>query len=371
LQPPACSVFAPGGIDPDMHTPTTQEWSLEVERGITQELALQLSYVGSQSYHLPAATDMNSIPAVRCENPAGCLAGGTLAAAQWNTVPQGTMYIPAGSTRPNRFVGSTQTWMYLGNSSYHGGTVSLLKRARSGLTFKTSYTFSKVLDMNSALLSGGHQNEAGTVLSRYNLRLSKGIASYSVAHQFSTNFLYQLPFGQGKAFARGASGLAEKLIGNWQWNGIVNVQSGLPFEPLVGSNQSGDGNARNPDVPNFNPDFKGKVILGVDEFKKTGHYFDPNAFSLPAAGTFGNVARGALRGPGFFNVNTSLFKQIPVKESLNLQFRVEAFNVLNHANFAYPELIVFSGGNIAGSAGVIRSTANRERQIQFALRLQF
>ncbi|PYS45754.1 MAG: hypothetical protein DMG13_31395, partial [Acidobacteria bacterium] len=166
LRPPACSVFAPGGIDPDMHTPTTQEWSLEVERGITQELALQLSYVGSQSYHLPAATDMNSIPAVRCENPAGCLAGGTLAAAQWNTVPQGTMYIPAGSTRPNPFVGSTQTWMYLGNSSYHGGTVSLLKRARSGLTFKTSYTFSKVLDMNSALLSGGHQNEAGTVLSR-------------------------------------------------------------------------------------------------------------------------------------------------------------------------------------------------------------
>jgi len=124
-------------------------------------------------------------------------------------------------------------------------------------------------------------------------------------------------------------------------------------------------------VANWNPDFKGKVVLGVDEFKKTGHYFDPNAFSLPMAGTFGNVARGALMGPGFFNVNTSLFKRIPLKERLNMQFRVEAFNVLNHANFIYPGLIVFSGSEIAGSAGVIRETANRERQIQFALRLEF
>ncbi len=371
LQPPACSIYAPGGIDPAMHTPTTQEWSLEVQRGITQELALELSYVGSQSYHIPAAVDMNTIPPVRCQNSGGCLAGGRLPRAQWNTVPQGTDYIPAGLDRPNPFVGSTQTWMYLGTSSYHGGTVSLTKRARSGLTFKTSYTFSKVLDINSGLLSGAHQNESGTVLSRYNLRLSKGIASYSQAHQFSTNFLYQLPFGNGKAFGTGATGWVDKLIGNWQWNGIVSVHSGFPVRPAVGANRSGNGDARNPDVPNWNPNFKGNVILGVDEFKKTGNYFDPNAFSMPAAGTFGNVSRGALMGPGFFNVNTSLFKRIPLKESLNLQFRAEAFNVTNHANFGHPELIVFSGNDFAGSAGVIRSTANRERQIQFALRLEF
>src|SRR5262245_61750187 len=89
------------------------------------------------------------------------------------------------------------------------------------------------------------------------------------------------------------------------------------------------------------------------------------------AGTYGNVARGALRGPGFFNVNTSFFKRIPLKERLNAQFRVEAFNVLNHANFRYPELIIFAGNDFAGSAGVIPVTANRERQIQFALRFEF
>jgi hypothetical protein len=371
LTPPACSIFAPGGVDPNLHTPTTQEWSFVVQRGLTQELALEFEYVGSQSYHLPASVDMNTIPPVRCTNPSGCLAGGTLAASQSTTVPQGTLYIPAGTTRPNRFVGSTQTWMYLGTSSYHGGTVSLTKRARSGLTFKSSYTFSKVLDINSGRLSGEHQNEAGTVLSRYALGLNKGIASFSVAHDFSTNFLYQLPFGNGKALGRGASGWVQTLIGNWQWNGIVRVQSGFPATPAVGSNRSGNGDSRNPDVPNWNPNFKGNPVLGVAEFKKTGRYFDPNAFVMPAAGTFGNVARGALRGPGLFNVNTSLFKRIPIRESLNLQFRAEAFNVFNHANFSHPELIIFSGSDIAGSAGTILTTATRERQIQFALRLEF
>src|SRR5947208_3550909 len=106
VTPPACSIFAPGGIEPNMHTPTTQEWSLEVERGITQELALELSYVGSQSYHLPANVDTNSMLPLRCDNPTGCLAGGTLAARAPSPqdpcgipcrVPQGSDYFPWGA----------------------------------------------------------------------------------------------------------------------------------------------------------------------------------------------------------------------------------------------------------------------------------
>ena len=110
---------------------------------------------------------------------------------------------------------------------------------------------------------------------------------------------------------------------------------------------------------------------------------------LPPAGTFGNVGRGVFFGPGLFSVNTAFFKQIPLNERWNLQFRTEIFNLLNHANFDTPELIVFSGSDancrvpaaardprlpacgLADSAGVIRSTSTRERQIQFALRLQF
>src|SRR5881397_2641892 len=98
-----------------------------------------------------------------------------------------------------------------------------------------------------------------------------------------------------------------------------------------------------PDVPNLNPDFKGPVILGVDGYKKTGRYFDPNAFVLPLPGTFGSSPRGFFTGPGLFTLDTSLFKKFSIDEKRTLQFRAEAFNVTNHANFTTPNPAVFSG----------------------------
>jgi hypothetical protein len=370
LREPDCSIFAPGGLDPDMHTPTIQEWSLEVEREIAQNLAVELSYVGNQSYHVSTSMDMNTIRPVICQNPAGCLSGGTRPASARVTVPQGTEYIPVGA-RPNPFVGSTQTWMYLGTASSHGGSVSLTKRSTGGLTFRTNYTFSKVIDVDSGILSTSAQNDPATILNPYNLKLNRGLGSYNPLHQFSSSFSYALPFGSGKALGRGASGWVERLIGDWQWNGIFSARSGFPITPTVGSNQSGNGDTRIPDLPNYNPNFKGKVILGVDGFRKTGRYFDPNAFSLPLAGTFGNVSRGAFRGPSAYNLDTSLFKRVALKEGLNLQFRAEFFNILNHTNFDTPNPIVFSGAGLSSSAGVITETSNRERQIQFALKLVF
>src|SRR5881296_654934 len=372
-QTPPCTLYAPGGIDPDLHMPTVQQWSLTVERQLAQDLMLEAGYVGSQSYHISATVDMNTIEPLRCENPAGCLAGGVLSASQRSIVPQGTTYVPVGR-RPNPLLGSGQGWYYFGTSSYHAMNLSLTKRARSGLAFKSSYTWGKVLDTNSAILSGSADNEPPTVLNRFNRRLDKGVASFSLLHQFNTNFSYQLPFGNGRAFGSGANGWVEKLIGGWQWNAIFSATGGFPFTPTVGSNRSGNGDSRNPDVPNWNPNFKGNVILGVAEFKKTGRYFDPNAFLPPVAGTFGNVGRDSFRGPGMWNVDTSLFKRISLREQVNLQFRAEVFNALNHANFAHPNLIVFSSGNdISPTAGTITDTiaGGNGRQIQFALRLEF
>jgi len=315
--------------------------------------------------------DMNTIQPLTCDNPSGCLAGGVLTTAR-STVPQGSLYVPVG-LRPNPLLGSAQGWFYIGTSNYHAMNLSLLKRASRRLTFKTSYTWGKVLDINSSNLVNGADNENPTTMNRFNRNLDKGPASFSLLHQFSTNFSYQLPFGNGKAFGSGASGLVDKLIGGWQWNSIFTVNSGFPITPQVGSNRSGSGDTRNPDRPNWNPDFKGNAILGVEGFKKTGRYFDPNAFSVPAAGTFGNVGRDQLRGPGMFNVDTSFFKRIPLKERMNLQFRTEIFNVLNHPNFGHPNLIVFSGTDISPTAGVLTGTATsgNGRQIQFALRLEF
>jgi hypothetical protein len=358
-----CSIFSPGGVEPNMHTPTVQDWSVTVEREITKNLMLQLGYVGSESYHLVLYGDFNMARPQSCADPQGCASGGTLGAV--GHVPQGTTYMAPGG-RPNPFVGSTLTYMFENLSSYHALNVSLVKRATHGLTFKANYTFSKILDLQSALNSRGATNEPPTVFNVYTLGLNKGIAVFSLKNQFNANFSYELPFGNGQHWGSGASGMLDKLIGGWQWNAIITAQSGFPFTPQVGSNRSGTGDTSNSDTPNRNPAFTGPAIPG-----KVSQWFDPHAFLLPIAGTFGNVSRGSMIGPGLTSLDTSLFKKFPISERWNLQFRAEAFNVLNRANFGEPNRIVFSGSNINPSAGVITSTATTSRQIQFALKLGF
>jgi hypothetical protein len=384
LRPPDCSIFSPGGLDPVMHSPTLQQWSLTVERGITQNLMLELSYVGSEAYHVVTAVDTNTARPQVCSDPAGCLSGGirraNSAANPAEHVPAlvlpGTTYMPYtppvafGNTvlqmRPDPFVGPTQSWFYLGTSSYHSANFSLTKRATRGLTFKANYTFSKLLDINSAFLATSGTNEPASVLNPYDMKYNRGLAAFNLKHQFNANYSYQLPFGRGQHFGGKASGVADKLIGGWQWNGSVTVQSGFPFTPLVGSNSSGTGDTLNPDVPNLNPAFSGPVVLGKPE-----KWFDPNAFLPPPAGTFGNVARGLFTGPRLTNFDTSLFKKFSFNEKYSLQFRTEAFNIFNHPNFSSPNPVTFSGNNPSSSAGVITATSTTSRQIQFALKVLF
>ena len=268
--------------------------------------------------------------------------------------------------RPNPYVGPTQSWFYNATSSYHAGGVSLTKRTARGLTFKGNYTYSKVLDINSAAIGMLAANEPATVLNPFDMKLARGPASYNLTHQFNANYSYQLPFGRGRQFVGRASETVDKLISGWQWNGSVAVQSGFPFTPLVGSNSSGNGDTQIPDVPNWNPDFHGRLIL-----RRPDQWFDPRAFLIPTAGTFGNVGRGQLTGPKLTNFDTSLFKKFNIDEKRSLQFRAEAFNIFNHPNFGSPNPVVFSGSSFSSSAGVVTSTSTTSRQIQFALKLLF
>ena len=134
----------------------------------------------------------------------------------------------------------------------------------------------------------------------------------------------------------------------------------------VGSNASGSGDTQNPDLPNWNPDFHGPVILG-----RPDQWFDARAFVMPLAGTFGNIGRGQFTGPALSDFDTSLFKKFSIDEKRTLQFRTEAFNVFNHANFGSPNPVTFSGNTYSSAAGVITSTSTTSRQIQFALKLLF
>jgi hypothetical protein len=232
--------------------------------------------------------------------------------------------------------------------------IDVTRRISHGLEFRTNYTWSKSLDMNSALTGAQANNQAQMILNRNDLRLDWGPSALNAAHQASLSARYELPFGKGR------------LTGGWQVNAITTLLSGFPVTPQIGSNRSGDGDTRNPDRPSFNPAFSGSIIEG-----SPNQWFNPGAFVLPAAGTYGNAGRGILTGPGLANLDLSLFKNIPVTEKLHLQIRAEFFNALNHANFGTPNAIVFSNGIASSTAGLITSTATTSRQIQFGMKLSF
>jgi hypothetical protein len=134
---------------------------------------------------------------------------------------------------------------------------------------------------------------------------------------------------------------------------------------VIGSNNSGTGDTNVSHVPNWDPKFHGQVISGTMD-----HWFNSQAFVLPLAGTFGNVSRGSLTGPDLVNVDTSVFKRFNLNERMNVQLRVEAFNILNHTNFFYPNAIVFQGGKHSPTAGQITAAAT-SRQLQLALKFIF
>ena len=348
--PAPCTTYAPQGIQADAKTPTVQEWNIAIEHQLTSTMALRLAYAGSFGYHGMLSIDPNSIPAQICTNPAGCQSGGTAAAASQGHVTQGTQYIPVG-TRPNPYLSGGFFWYTEGNSSYHSLQVEGTRRLSRGLQFRANYTWSKNLDMNSGLTGAQSNNQAQMILDRNDLRRDWGPSALNAAHQGSISLHYDLPFGHGKK------------IGGWQVNSIATLLSGFPFTPQIGANRSGDGDTRNPDRPVLNPSFSGPVVLG-----SPNQWFNPNAFLLPTAGTYGNLGRGTYSGPGLADLDTSLLKNTFIGERLNAQFRAEFFNILNHTNFGTPNAIAFAGSSYSGSAGLITATATTSRQIQFGLK---
>jgi hypothetical protein len=361
--PAPCTTYAPQGVQPNAQTPTVQEWNFTVEQQLTSNTVLRVAYVGSHGYHGLLSVDPNTIPAEVCANPVACRSGGV--ATLKGIVPQGAQYIPVG-TRPNSYLSSGFFWYTEGNSSYNALQVDLTQRLQHGLQFRANYTWSKNLDMNSGLTGAQNNNQAQMILDRNDLPRDWGPSALNVANQASISGSYELPFGRGKRWLGDARGIANRLVGGWQLNGIVTLLSGFPFTPQIGSNRSGDGDTRNPDRPSVNTAFTGPVVVG-----NPNQWFNPKAFMLPTPGTYGNLGRGTFDGPGLADVDVSLFKNTTISERVTLQFRAEFFNVLNHANFGTPNAIVFSSGAVSSSAGLITSTATTSRQIQFGLKLIF
>ena len=351
---PAGTKLAPGGVDPNMRTPTVISYSLKIEQEITPNTSVSAGYVGSHGDHELISLDANIPAQVVC--PAAPCPG---------TLPPGTIFNTS-TTRANPSLANTYSWFSEGDSMYNAMTVDVRHRFSKGLAFRGAYTWSKALDDGDSLNATAAANAPALVQNPLSVRGDWGPATYDVRNAGVINVTYDLPIGNGRQMLSSVSGWENSVIGGWTLNSIVTIQSGFPFTPQLSFNPSNDGDSRNPVRPNWKPGFTGPVILGG-----TTQWFNPNAFSVPASGTFGDVGRNVLTGPGLATWDFSVLKDMHLFERLNLQFRAEIFNLLDRANLNTPNLIVFTSAAGAPSpvAGSFTSTSTPSRQVQFGLKL--
>jgi hypothetical protein len=290
------------------------------------------------------------------------------AAACPSSLAAGTIYYPTGSKLANPNLANTTTWMSEGLSSYNALNVDVNRRFQSGFQIRGVYTYAKNLDDGTAWNSSVAANAPGFVMFPLNPRLDWGLSTTDVRHQAVINSTYDLPFGRGKALFHDVDGWRDKVASGWSVTGIGTFQSGLPFTPQLGFNPSNNGDSRNPVRPSWNPAFTGRVVTG-----NPNQYFNPAAFIVPTTGTYGNVGRDILTGPGITEFDFSVLKDTLLSERFKLQFRAEFFNITNHTNFGTPNAVVYTSasGTPAPTAGVITSTSTTSRQIQFGLKLLF
>lgn len=267
--------------------------------------------------------------------------------------------------------------------NYNAMQMEVRKRFSQGLYFQANYTWQKTLTDSS----GNEQSRVDPRIDNFRPEIGYGRADYDVAHVFNFNGIYELPFGKGKSFWNEGSWL-NRLVGGWQFGGIMTLQSGAPFTPLdprstfnrttPSANQSAfatlsreelrslfgvrrlaDGRVLFVDPSILAP--SGAATAGAGSPTFAGQAL----FNVPA-GQVGNIERGLINGPLYFNIDASLIKNISITESTRLQLRVEAFNLLNHTNF-----FIGNTHDISSTTFGLISSTFTARRIQFAARFEF
>jgi hypothetical protein len=236
-----------------------------------------------------------------------------------------------------------------GWATYHAMTLAAKRRFTKGLMFDANWTWSHSID--DASDPGATLNEANLPQNVYNLGAEKASSSFDHRHRVVVSFIYQLPL------ARKSNAWMHALLGQWQAGGSFTAQSGAPFTVNISSDQAniGSGPAQRPNIsgdPNNGP-------------KTPQQWFNTSVFSLPALYTFGNAPRNAMIGPGLQEFDLSLQRSMPLAEAAKLEFRAEAYNLVNHPNFNIPNRTAFTA-----NFGSI-SSAQDARQLQLALKLIF
>ena len=356
---PTGSKLVPGGVQPDLQMPTLISWSFRVQQELTANTTLTVGYVGSHGYHEITGVDANEpFPVICPAAPCPASYPSTFPAGIAGTpVAPGTYYVPT-AVRANPALNNTWTYFSVAESTYNALQVDLNRRFHSGLVIRGVYTWSKTLDDGDSLNATTSGNQPALLSNPFNPRADQGLASFDVRNAAVISASYALPFGKGPGFGN-------KLAGGWTVNSIVTLQGGFPFSPLLSYNPSNNGDTRNPVRPFVNPAFTGPVILG-----NPNEWFNPAAFLAPPTGSgfYGNLGRNTLIGPAIATWDLSLMKDTRISERLALQFRAEAYNLLNRANFNTPNPVTFTPA-LSPTAGLITATSTPSRQMQFGLKL--
>ena len=261
------------------------------------------------------------------------------------------------------------------------------------MQFQSSYTWSKSIDTTQGQIQADTTVTSPNPSDPIHRNVDRSVSTFDVTQNWRLNAIYNLPQ------VSSLHGVGGKLLNGWWMSGILSMQGGYPFTPQLSTNRSlsGTNGGNNVDRPNLAP---GRTVgnitsgvstsNGIDPCPTAGQplgtrtlWFDPCAFTIPTAGFLGNSGRNILRGPGFSNLDFSLVKDTSIRalgEAGRLQFRMEVFNILNHANFAMPASgfnNVYAAASPTGiesplsTAGLLTSTVSNSRQIQFALKLLF
>jgi outer membrane receptor protein involved in Fe transport len=326
--PALASLFPPNvwGMYKQWRNPHSYEWNLAVQQQITPTTSVQVAYVGNHYVDLAPPIDFN----------------------QSNV---------ATGIRPNPNYGSVNIWTPATGQSYNGLQVTFNQRLSHGLTLNANYAWSHTLDYGNCNFScSGWQNE-------FNLRGEYSNADFDQRQNFEADFLYQAPTIRRMP----------RWIGSgWQINGIVTAHTGAPYTVVtgVGPTNDTDGSLR----PDWNP---GVAVIPQHTNVPYGPQLNHLALKWPT-GEFGDVGRNPLYGPGWVNLDSSLFKNFKLRENMTIQLRVEAFDTFNHPDFGNPNAS-FNGYNPQDpnfaqenpSFGQSLGTVGGPRQLQFAARIDF
>lgn len=322
--------ISPGGMHYDFPTSYQQQWSFGIQREIVRNLLIDVSYQGSRGLHQPISYNINQ-PApgagnIQARRPY----------TQWASI----------------------TWRdAVGYASFHSMVTKLERRFANGLSFQSNFVWSKAMDLQSFQSTGGSGD--GGIRDIRNIKAEYARSTFDARLRSVTSYVFELPFGKGRKHLSNAPVWLDSIAGGWENTGILTFQSGRPFTVSTSKDTSNTGGSNRPTVI-------GNPVL---ENPTVQQWFNTAAFTdVYPTGTFtlGNAGRNILDAPGVQTFDLGIFKNFRLTERFNLQFRGEAFNALNHANFSAPNADIN-----AVNRGIIGSTAIPNRSIQFGLKLVY